>query len=164
MNNNSPTKRWHIAQWPALAWLETVIKLAALVLGVVALVQALSGGALVLPGGLRLVQLVILAFLSLGLVVAIFDRLAEREIVAMIFVAINNLGHWGMVVALASKPGPGGLLPAFVGLMLLGDLVKLVFLRVHDFSLRDTPQTVLYGLTSVYVVGYLAILLLELIR
>jgi hypothetical protein len=42
--------------------LETVIKLAALVLGVIALVQALSGGKFALPGGLRLVQLVILAF------------------------------------------------------------------------------------------------------
>lgn len=157
-------KRWHVAPWPPLAWLETVIKLTALVLGTIALVQALSGGTFALPGGLRMAQLVILALLSLGLVAAIFDRFAEREIVAMIFVIINNLGHWGMVVALASEPGPGGLLLAFAGLMLLGDLVKLVFLKVHDFSVRDTPKAVLYGLTSAYVVGYLAILLLELIR
>jgi hypothetical protein len=45
--------------------------------------------------------------------------------------------------------------------MLAGDLVKLVFLRVHDFAVRDTPKAVLYGLTLVYVVGYLAILVLE---
>ncbi len=172
MNNNSPTKRWHVAPWPPLAWLETVIKVAALVVGVIALVQALSTGVRWLPGGLpgwspgglRLAQLIILALLSLGLVAAIFDRLAEREIVAMAFVVLNNVGHWGMVVALASKPGPGGTLLAFAGLMLLGDLVKLVFLRVHDFSVRDTPKAVLYGLTSAYVVGYLVILLLELIR
>jgi hypothetical protein len=156
--------RWHVASWPPLAWLETAIKLAALILGIVALVQALDGGTFALPGGLRLAQLIILALLSLGLVAAILDRLAEREIVAMIFVVINNLGHWGMVVALATEPGPGGLLLAFAGLMLLGDVVKLVFLRVHDFSVRDTPQPVLYGLTSVYVVGYLVILLLELMR
>lgn len=157
-------KKWHVASWPPLAWLETVVKLAALVLGIVALGQALSGGAFALPGGLRLVQLVILAFLSLGLVAAIFDRLAEREIVAMAFVVLNNLGHWGMVVALATEPGPGGLLPAFAALMLLGDLVKLVFLRAHDFSVRDTPLVALYGLTGVYVVGYLVILLLEFVR
>jgi hypothetical protein len=163
MNSNS-LKDWHVAQWPPLAWLETTVKLAALVVGTVALVQALSGGTFALPNGLRLVQLILLAFLSLGLVAAIFDRLAEREIVAMVFVLINNLGHWGMVVALASELGPGGLLPAFAGLMLLGDLVKLVFLRVHNFSVRDTPQAVFYGLTSVYVVGYLIILLLELMR
>ncbi len=156
-------KTWHVASWPLLAWLETGVKLVALALGIVALVQALAGGALALPDGVRLAQLLILAFLSLGLVVAVFDRLAEREIVAMVFVLLNNLGHWGLVVALANKAGPGWLLPAFAGLMLLGDLVKLAFLRVHDFSVRDRPQAVLYGLTSAYVVGYLVILLLELL-
>lgn len=69
-----------------------------------------------------------------------------------------------MVVAMASKPGPGGALLTFAGLMLLGDLIKLVFLRVHDFSVRDTPKAALYGLTLVYVVGYAIILILELLR
>jgi hypothetical protein len=152
-----------VADWPPLAWLETVIKLAAIVVGVVALVQALSGGALGLPGGARLAQLIILAVLSLGLVAAIFDRWRGREIVAMIFVLLNNAGHWGMVIALASKPGPGALLLAFAGLMLVGDLVKLLFFKVHDFSVAGTPKSVLYGLTSVYAIGYLVMLLLELV-
>lgn len=158
------TKRWYIAEWPTLAWLETALKLIAIAIGIVAFVQALSGGTFGLPGGIRLAQSVVLAFLSLGLVAAIFDRFAEREIVAMVFVILNNLGHWGMVVALASKPGPAGLLIAFSALMLAGDLVKLAFLRVHDFEVHDTSRVVLFGLTSAYVVGYLVILLLELIR
>jgi hypothetical protein len=45
--------------------------------------------------------------------------------------------------------------------MLAGDLVKLVFLRVHDFTVRDTPRAALYGFALVYVVGYLAILIVE---
>jgi hypothetical protein len=157
----SAAKRWRVAQWPPLAWLETVIKLAALVLGIIALVQALSSGTFAWPSGLRLAQLIILALMSLGLAAAILDRLAEREIVAMVFVLIDNLGHWGMAFALVTVLGPGALLPAFAALMLAGDLVKLVFLRVHDFAVRDTPQAILYGLTLVYVVGYLAILIFE---
>lgn len=153
-------KAWHVASWPPLAWLETVLKLAAIVLGVAALVQALSGGTFAFPGGLRLVQFFVLGLLSLGLVAAILDRLAEREIVAMVFVLLNNLGHWGMVAALAFEPGPGWLLVAFAGLMLAGDLVKLAFLKVHGFTVRDTPRAMLFGLTSAYVVGYLIILLL----
>jgi hypothetical protein len=47
-------------------------------------------------------------------------------------------------------------------LMLLGDLVKLVFLKMHDFEVRVTPKTVLYGLTSLYIVGYLTLAVLEL--
>ena len=76
---------------------------------------------------------------------------------------MNNLGHGGMVIALATEPGPCWKLPAFAALMLLGDLVKLVFLKVHDFTVRDMPKAVLYGLTSVYVADYLLILLLELV-
>jgi hypothetical protein len=157
----STRKAWHVAHWPPLAWLETVIKLTAIFLGIVAGLQALSSGTLALPAGLHMVQLIVLALLSLGLVLAILDRLAGREIVAMVFVLLNNLGHWGMVIALATTPGPGWMLPAFAALMLLGDVLKLVFLRVYDFSVRDTPPAVLYSLTMFYVIGYLAILVLE---
>jgi hypothetical protein len=157
-------RRWHVAPWPPLAWLETVIKLAAIVVGIVAFVQALSRGVFGLPGGIRLAQVVVLGLLALGLVAAILDRLQERELVAMAFVILNNLGHWGMVVALTSQPGPGALLAAFSALMLAGDAVKLVFLRLHDFTVRHTPRAVLFGLTSLYVVGYLVVLLLELMR
>lgn len=145
------SNEWYIGQWPPLAWLETAIKAVALIIGVVALVGALSYGAFALPRGVRLAQFVIQVILSLGLVAAIFDRLIGRELVAMVFVVFNNLGHWGMVAALASEPGPGSLLIAFCTLMLIGDLVKLVFLKVHDFRVRDTPRTVLFGLTSVYI-------------
>jgi len=162
--SDSSVRRWYVAQWPPLAWLETVIKLVAIGVGVAAFVGVLSKGDWALPSGLRLAQAIVLALLSLGLVTAIFDRLAEREVVAMIFVILNNLGHWGMVLALASESGPGGALVAFCALMLAGDLVKLFFLKVHDFTVRETPRSVLYGLMLSYVVGYAVVLILELLR
>lgn len=152
---------WHVAQWPPLAWLETAIKLIALGIGVGTAVSALNSGSFSFPTNLRLVQFIILAVLSLGLVAAIFDRLADREIVAMGFVILNNLGHWGMVLALATTNDLGRSVWLFAGLMLLGDLVKLWFIKVENFTVRDFPQRVLYGLTLVYVVGYALILLLE---
>jgi hypothetical protein len=155
---------WRVARWPPLAWIETLIKLIALVISVVALLDSLAAGEFALPSGLRLAQLIVMTILSLGLVAAIFDRLAVREIVAMLFVIPNNLGHWGMVIALASKQGPGSSLVAFAALMLAGDLVKLVFLKLYDFRVRDTPRAVLYGLTLVYVVGYALLLILEFLR
>jgi len=156
----SERRGWHVASWPWLAWLETVIKLAALAVALAALVRALGGGALELPDGVNLARWVILIVLSLGLVSALFDRLQDRELVAMAFVVINNLGHWGMVVAMAVAPGPGWRLSAFCGLMLLGDLVKLVFIKVHNYRVRDLPQGVLYWLTGAYVVAYAVILTL----
>ena len=162
---SEPTaRRWYIAQWPLLAWLETIIKLVALVIGVAALVGALSEGVFALPEGVRLAQVIVLAVLSLGLVAAIFDRLAEREVIAMIFVIVNNLGHWGTVVALTAPATPDWVPAAFCALMLVGDLVKLTFIRIHRFQVRDLPRAALYGLTLVYVAGYALILILELAR
>lgn len=162
MSDHLPVpKTWHITRWPALAWLETIIKLAALVIGIAAGLNALAGSSLAFPQGIQLAQFSILAILSLGLVAAIFDRLADKEIVAMIFVIINNLGHWGMVLGLAA--GAERLLP-FAGLMLLGDLVKIGFIRVHKFTVREFSPKILYALTLFYVVGYALLILLEWMR
>jgi len=162
MNNHK--KNWYVARWPFLAWLETVIKLVALGIGIAAFVRSVSLGGLMLPVGIQLVQFIGLGFLSLGLLVAISSRLKEREIVAMVFVIINNLGHWGMTISLASKYPVHNSLLAFCSLMLIGDLVKIVFIRVHHFSVRDLPWKVVFGLISIYLFGYAAILILEFMR
>ena len=141
---NNQKKSWYVARWPFLAWVETAIKLVALGIGSVAFVQSISVGRILLA--------------------AIFDRLTEREIVAMVFVIINNLGHWGMTFSLASGFPVSNFLLAFCSLMLIGDLIKLVFIRVHNFSVRDRSGGILYGLTSVYIFGYAVILILEFIR
>ena len=156
-------KKWHVARWPLLAWLETMVKLVALGIGVWALVSRLPAGALAWPAGGQRVQLIVLVVLSLGLVAAIYDRLLERELVAMGFVLVNNLGHWGMVAYLLMGPADSTWLTVFAALMAAGDLVKIGFLYRHNFQVRDTPPAVLYGLTGFYLLGYLVILALELI-
>jgi hypothetical protein len=155
-------KPWHIAHWPALAWLETIIKLIAIGLGINAFYRAFVANGVDLPSGVGLIQLVILVLLSLGLFVAVADRFADREIISMIFVVLNNLGHWGMVLALATAVGAP--LVLFAGLMLLGDLVKIVFIRRYSFTVRDYSSSMLYGLTSIYILGYIAILILEILK
>jgi hypothetical protein len=80
----------------------------------------------------------------------------------MAFVILNNLGHWGMTLALFSDPKPGQALLIFSLLMLTGDLVKLAFLKRPNFEVCDTPKSVLYGLTGFYAFGYLLLVVLEL--
>ncbi len=113
-----------------------------------------------MPSGVQLAQSVVLGILSLGLVAAIFDRLSRRDIVSMVFVIFNNLGHWGMLIALAFIPGPAALLVYFSVLMLVGDLVKLASFKMDKFSLSGVSSTTLYGLTGFYVVGYAILLML----
>ncbi len=104
MSGSAPA--WHVGDWPALAWAETVLKTLGVGVGVGALLAALDApadGA----GGARLAAVVILAVLSLGLVAAIVDRLADREVVGVVFILAMNVGHWCMTVALARDAGRG---------------------------------------------------------
>ena len=131
-------------------------------MGISALFGAFGADGPELPAGPERIQLLILLLLSMGLLFAIYDRIADREISAMIFVVLNNLGHWGMVLALATAASAP--LVLFAGLMLLGDIVKIVFIRRHSFTVQDYSSSMLYGLTSTYIVGYAAILVLEILQ
>ena len=157
-------ENWHITQWPPLAWLETILKLVAIGIGIAALIEALDEGSFKLSVGLSLVQFILLGILCLGLVAAIFDRLKYKEIISMEFVIINNLGHWATLLAIAMDPGPGWKLIAFCALFLAGDLVKMLFIKVHNFKVRDTPHSILYGLTAFYATGYAVLIALELVK
>jgi len=158
--SEAPAARsWHVGEWSGLAWLETTLKVAGIAVGIAALMTALdhpADGA----SGVRLAGTIILAVLSLGLVAAIADRVADREVVGVVFILGMNVGHWAMTVALARDPDIGGLLLAFAGLMLAGDLVKLAFLATSDFTVRSVPPAVVYGLTSVYAVGYVVLIVI----
>jgi hypothetical protein len=164
MEITNSQKNWYVARWTPLAWLETLIKVAGQAFGIAALYRALTLGSFSLPAGRPLVQAVILLLLSLGLAAAIWNRIQDREIVAMVFVLINNLAHWGLLLALASTVSPGNLLVWFAALFLLGDIVKIIFIRVDRFTAGGYPQSVLYGLTSIYIAGYALLLILELLK
>jgi hypothetical protein len=150
---------WHVGDWGPLGWAETALKTAGVMVGIAALLTALGrepDGA----GGARLAAVVILAVLSLGLVVGIADRYAGREAVGFAFILAMVAGHAAMTVALARDGGLAGFLAAFAALMLAGDLVKLTFLRTTGFRVRDVPPAAVYGLTSAYAAGYVALLLI----
>lgn len=150
---------WHVGEWGRLGWLETALKTGGVGVGIASLIAAAghSGDG---PGGARLAQVIVLAVLCLGLLAAIADRFADREIVGMAFIVAMNAGHLAMLGALLRYGGLDGALVAFACLMLAGDLVKLVFLRTTGFTVRSVPPVAVYGLTGTYVVGYLALIAL----
>lgn len=162
MTKPLPVKGWHVGDWSPLGWLETIIKAVAFVVAISTLINALSNGVFAAPSGARLVQVIVLALLSLGLLGAIFERYTQREIIAMVFVLVNNIAHWGMVYALLTLRDVNNPLSIFAVLMLCGDVVKLVWLRVSGYTQDGRPQSIFYFLTGFYIVGYVIILLLSL--
>lgn len=151
---------WRVGEWGPLGWLETVLKAGGIGVGVAALLTA-TGRAADGAGGLRLVQVIVLGLLSAGLVVAVADRLAEREVIGISFVPFMIAGHVCMTIALARDGDLGGFVVAFALLMLAGDLVKLGFLATTGFRVRDIPRAAVFGLTGTYAVGYAALLLMQ---
>ncbi len=154
--------QWYVAHWPALAWLETTIKIIGLLVALIAVLMTIFEGEFEFPASTRMVQWIILFAMSLGLLLAIYDRIVERELVAMGFVIINNIGHWGMVIALMFTPPPDGGLMIFAGMMMFGDIIKLWYLFTSGYAPRLIPRSLLYFLTSCYVIGYRLIVVMGL--
>ena len=147
--------RWHVDRWPALAWLETGIKLFAVGIAVFAVVQGGPSAGAWREGSFA--ALCVLGVLSAGLVVAVADRFRNREIVAMVFVILNNLGHWSAFAHLLSTRAVAPPLVTFAALMLVGDVVKIGFIRKTGLTVRNASSGALVGLTLAYVLGYAAI-------
>jgi len=116
-----------------------------------------------IPSGKNFLQTVTLLFLSLGLLLAVFDRPQRREIISMAFVIMNNIGHWGMLFTLFFIPFPIAALRLFSIFMLVGDLIKTLEIYQGQLRLPGVSITPFYGLTGFYILGYTLIIFLGLI-
>jgi len=109
---------WYIQNWTFLGWMETIIKTFAIIIGILAFYFSLDTQEWIIPSSIRLLQVIILGILSLGIFFAIFNRWQNQEVISMIFVLFNNIGHWGMFLALLRGIG-WFYLPFFALLMML---------------------------------------------
>ncbi|MFO8034203.1 MAG: hypothetical protein R6U88_03425 [Candidatus Bipolaricaulota bacterium] len=163
MGNNylaNPEGRWFVARMGLWEWLETLLKLAAVGAAMWGLSLAITQGwGLGMHG--RTAQVAILGAASLGILAAVADRLATREVVSTAFVVINNFGHWGITAALVGGLGGGAPLVLFCSVMLAGDLAKLVFFARSGLTVRDAPRAAVLGGTGLFALCYLGVLLLE---
>jgi hypothetical protein len=175
-------KTWHIGKLTGLGWLEIGIKLTAHIVAFAALAWTLFGTqygtVLRFWGGIYDAQVVILGLLALRLTFVVADRYVEKEIIITAFGVVNVVAHCIMIYALWRQPGYGGLLhvinfqpqdmfpwqvlPIFCGLMLIGDLVKIIFLLRTKSTVRGYKSRFLIYLTSVVMAMEGILLLLSL--
>lgn len=148
---------WHIGEYGALGWAETAVKAAAFVVAYLAFAHALDRN-LHSPSTIRVAELVLLGVAELGLLLAIADRVLERELIAVGFAVFNNAAHMGMLYALFAVPGPGGLLSVFCAFMLGGELIKLRWLHEERPTMRQVSLMVAQGLVVAYAAVYLVAL------
>lgn len=159
---------WWLNRWPLLGWLETFVKVAAWCFVPFILPKANEPFSVLnqLTGftPVYAAQTFLMFIASFGLALAIIDRLNYREIVSIIFVFPNNWAHWTVFLAMY-RHGRSALniryFRIFCTLMLVGDLVKLLFFAVHDFSRLKISAYVVYTLVFTYCVIYSLILVLD---
>lgn len=154
------SRSWHFARWGPLGWTETALKLCAIC---IAVVTWLSGGSYERTSsaaGVAATAVLILA--TVGLIGAIVDRLIERELVSIVFVLLNVIGHGAATWLALHLPHHRTAIVAFCVLMAAGDVVKIVFLRTSGFTVRTVPTNTLVTMTGVYVGLYVVAALLSL--
>ena len=144
---------WHFYNWTFLGWLETGLKTIAIIFGIRAFQLSYVSQIWMIPSGIHLVQWGSLGVLSLGIFAAIYNRWQNKEIISMIFVLFNNLGHWGMFLALTRNTG-WAILPIYASLMMTGDIIKVVFLRQHHYTENNISPNIFIKLTLIFAIGY----------
>jgi hypothetical protein len=147
---------WHIARRPALAWVETAVKLLGTCIAVYALTLPIEPARSWTLGPLS--ALLVLALLSVGLVATIWGLLKRREIVSTVLVIPYNVGHWSAVAHLALVRVLDPPFATFAAAMLLGDLIKILEIQRSGFGLEGVPRARLILLTGVFIIGYAALL------
>lgn len=151
---------WHVADWGPWGWAETAVKLVAITIAVVA---ALADARAAVPADHRLTYWLVVAA-AVGYLFAVVDRLQDREIVAMGFVFAMIVGHWALVLAMGRSADDNGDWPATVvrsvlGLLLLGDLIKIGYFVATGAQVRDLPRFLPIVMTSSLALLYLVALL-----
>ncbi|MEM9890686.1 MAG: hypothetical protein AAF962_07480 [Actinomycetota bacterium] len=149
---------WHRADWGAFGLAETVIKLIGIAVAVVA---ALGGGSFSVATDDRAAYWLLVAT-AVGYVLAVVDRLQDRELTAMVFWALMVVGHLAMVYAAGDAAWPRTAVVLFALAMAAGDAIKVGFFVITGARVRDLPRWLPIAMTGVLLVLYLAIVVLAL--
>lgn len=134
MHQETQPQGWHTSEWGAWGWLETILKLVALAAGVIAFFQSNAANPLVIGDNPHLAALILLGLETLGAVVQLGIRYVQREVVSFVFAILNLLGHLGLLVALLRVPTDLTLFIIFGVFYVLGQLVKIQFLRTSGYT------------------------------
>jgi hypothetical protein len=153
---------WHFHNWGILGWIETVVKCAGWVVGI--LTPAIGFVDPVQPRyaqqlGIAIMMTVASFFIVLG----IFDRIRMKEIAAMILIVINSAGHICFTVALYINSVRSLFIILFGSLLLVGELVKILFFTQHlgkDFNVPGAQKAVMYALVSFFAAIYIVLIVI----
>lgn len=161
-NYHESKGRWHVAPMSRLEWLETGLKIVAMIIAFITFARLFDSDGLSSPAGSAGIQSRILFWMAVGLAFAIIDRLQQREMFSIGFVVANDLAHWAMYLSFMSGLSAMAPVIAYCGFMMAGDLAKIAFFSTSPYTVRGIPRPVLLVGVGAFVVAYGVVLVLAL--
>lgn len=154
---------WHTAQWGTLGWVETILKLIGIGAGVLAFVNSDAAAALRIGDNPHLAAVILLGALTLGAAFQLFVRFGQKETISLSFAVLNLLGHLALLVALLRAPSDMTLAVIFGVMVVLGQVVKLQFLRSTGYTEGGATTGAMMGISAAQGATYLLLVILVLI-
>lgn len=158
--SSGPASGWHVAQWGLWGWLETVAKLIAIAAGILAFFATPSTSAIGLADNPHLAALSLLALLLLASVFQLVIRMRQREVISLIFAILNLIGHACVLAAVLHIRTTRRWPVAFGGFYVLGQLIKLQFLRSSGYTEGGADSRQMLTVTGVIAALYAVFTLL----
>lgn len=163
MKSTTQAQGWHTVQWGTWGWAETILKLIALALGVLAFFQSNPASELVIGGNPHLLAVIVLAILTLFSVGQVGIRFTQKEIVSMIFAVLNFLGHAALLVAMLRVPTDLTLPILFGVFYTLGGIVKVQFMRVTGYTEGGADSPTMIRVSALMALPYIVFVVLLLV-
>jgi hypothetical protein len=146
MQNSGQAQGWRTAEWGMWGWIETILKLVGVGAGILAFINSDASASLLVGDNPHLAALVVLVLLTLGAFLQLAVRFVQRETVSFGFAILNVLGHLGLLIAVLRVPDQPTLALVFGASYVLGQIVKLQFLRTTGHTEGGSNSAAMLGI------------------
>lgn len=151
----SQSESWHIQNWGAWGWAETILKLIGIAIAFYGL--AISGFNFGFTLNAKLVATILLGLFSLLSLTIVAMRFGQREIISFAFSILSTLGHVSaFLLMLQAQVNP--LYPSLFAIAyLLGEATKHQFLNITGYTESGRTAAQMLQIPRVFMAVYLLI-------
>lgn len=150
-----------------LGLLESIVKVIAFGVAIASL-SAYSVNLQLLPP-IRIAQLSFMCICGAIFIALIVHRILDKEIFSLIFMIVQTICHWVMTIVVPESTNPSAFLFTYIFLMLLGELIKLMYIFCADIQrwpkFMDGPngKLILAIISGVIILCEVIIMILQIV-
>ena len=154
----SESASWHVQNWGVWGWAETILKLIGIAVAIWGFSNILPSFSPGLPLNTKLLAVIVLSLMTLMSLFIVSIRFGQREVISFGFAVLSAIGHISALLVLlqsaaqSSYPSFG-----FAVAYLLGEVVKIQFLRVTGYTESGRDQKAMLKIPAIFGGAYLLI-------